>query len=147
MKTILIALIVVGITNFSADAQAKKSSANQNYKVCLNNGTYNICGKEGTSRAGTSNRTRISKMHNMDKQAWTTPMAEPAEPIAMNTVNSYEGFYRRHNIVVSDDMHKPYEGEASRQYDGPAKNEERNLNVNQTSIYLPPNSGGIEGRR
>jgi hypothetical protein len=145
MKKILIALIVIGVANFSADAKDKKNCINhsQNYKVCQSNGTYQICGQ----KSDMDNKTTMHKRRNVDQQAWMPPMTEPTSMLSMNTVNSYEGFYKKHNIIVSDDMHKPYEGEASRQYDGPAKNDYRNMNVNQTSMFLPPSSGAIEGRR
>jgi|GEM_PF-3855067 len=134
MKKILIALIVIGVTSFSADAKTKKNSncsKNPNYRVCLSNGTYQVCGKEG-SKAVNMNR---------DTQTWEVSMSQPTADMDVNTVNSYEGFYRKHNILVSDEMDKPYKGEASRQWDGPAKNEYRNMNYNNTTEYIAPSSG------
>ncbi|MGN6569074.1 MAG: hypothetical protein ACTHJ0_14025 [Flavipsychrobacter sp.] len=57
-----------------------------------------------------------------------------------NRVHAYAG-YRRHNIIVNDDMNNPYQGEPSRQNDGVKKNEQRNLNAYQTGIVLPGNDG------
>ncbi len=76
-----------------------------------------------------------------DEQTWSRSMDQPTADMNVNTVNSYEGYYRKHNIVVSDEMDKPYKGEASRQYDGPAKNEYRNMNFENTSQYIAPSSG------
>lgn len=59
---------------------------------------------------------------------------------ANNRVHAYAG-YRRHNIIVNDDMNNPYQGEPSKQNDGVKKNEHRNLNAYQTDMILPANDG------
>lgn len=59
---------------------------------------------------------------------------------ANNRVHAFAG-YRRHNIVVNDDMNNPYQGEPSKQNDGVIKNEHRNLNAYQTGMVLPGNDG------
>ena len=140
------ALTVIGFMHSSAEAQTKKHSYNQNYKVCRYGAAYAVCGDQHNPNARTASVTTQATV--------MTPPAAPAVPcntvaantmdntVSMNSASAYTGYYRRHNIMVSDDANAPYQGEPSRQYDGPAKNEYRNMNVNQTSIYLPPNDGG-----
>lgn len=145
MKKVLIALIVLGISGFSAEAKTKTKKAaadnNPNYRVCLDNGTYYTCGKEGDGAPVSMGKTKVAKINSMDRKAWSVPCDDPSVALNVNHISSYQGYYRKHNIIVSDDMHNPYEGKVSQQNDGPAENDYRNLNYNQTSIYLPPNSG------
>ena len=155
MKKLLMALTMIGMIHYSANAQSKTSRYNQNYKVCKANGGYKICGMPVTKATATNSAWQTKQEQNdMTSDGMLAPVPQTVAVVApcntmsngtsvsMNSTNSYEGYYKRHNIVVSyDDMHNPYEGKPSRQYDGPAKNEYRNLNYNQTSMDLPPNTG------
>lgn len=154
MKKLFMALTMIGMIHYSADAQTKKHHRyNQNYRVCKAQGGYKICGMPVTKATATYSAWDNHQVQtNNNNELAMAPMSPTTSvpcntmangnSVSMNTSNSYEGYYKRHNIVVSyDDMRNPYEGEPSRQYDGPAKNEYRNLNVNQTSMDLPPNTG------
>lgn len=133
MKKILIALTIIGTIHYSANAQTHKSNFAQNYQVCKANDAYTICGEAPSA----TNSTPGGAPENVNVLQNTC-----AQSVQMNQVNSYEGYYQRHNIRVSyDDPRNPYEGLPSIQDDGPAKNDQRNLNYNQTSITLPPVNG------
>lgn len=138
MKKILIALTVIGTIHYSANAQTHKSKFAQNYQVCKASDSYTICGETPSTTNSTPGGEQMSAtvLQNMEAQP------ADAQSMQMNQVNSYEGYYQRHNIQVSyDDPRNPYEGLPSIQDDGPAKNNQRNLNYNQTSIILPPVNG------
>ena len=68
----------------------------------------------------------------------------------VSSVSSYEGYYpKKHYIQVSgdnvaEDNRAPYEGMPSPQYDGPAKNAERNLNASNPNADLAPITGRPE---
>lgn len=139
MKQILMALAVVAFLHNSAEAQAKKSKYDVNYKVCKSDNGYATCGREGHVRYMTNNTMPADQT----TEIILVPVAVADDNnLDMNVVNSYEGYYRRHNIVVGEDeMNAPYQGLPSQQYDGPDRNAQRNLNYNQTSIELPPSDG------
>lgn len=151
MKQLLMALTMIGMIHYSANAQSKKNY-NQNYPVCRTGDGYAICNKAQTSASttfGTEDMTSTTAPEDMNQS--TLPLAVNPIPcntisdndaIGMNNVNAYEGYYTRHNIVVSyDDMTAPYQGEPARSYDGPAKNDYRNMNENQDGMSLPPSTG------
>jgi len=132
MKKILIALTIIGTIHYSANAQTHKHNFAQNYQVCRASDAYTICGETPTA----TNSTPGGAAEN------TNVLNTSEQSMQMNQINSYEGYYQRHHIVVSyDDPRNPYEGLPSIQDDGPAKNDQRNLNYNQTSIILPPVNG------
>lgn len=52
--------------------------------------------------------------------------------------------HSKHNIKFSDnDARAPYEGKHSQANDGVKKNENRNLNYQNTSTVLPANNGSV----
>ena len=150
MKKIIIALTLIGCVSFSASAKLPKRHLCQNYRVCQVGGTYQVCGAESSAVslkkwAAKDESTKAWAAKDESTRTWAANDQKlttwSANDLSMNSVHSYAGYYRKHNIVVSDDMRAPYEGEPSRQWDGPVKNEVRNINTNQSSIYLPPNTG------
>jgi hypothetical protein len=138
MKKILLALTMIGMIHYSAEAKpnSKKHNYNENYQVCKLDNAYTICGETPTpatmTPASVGANTNILPTATENVQSAQTNQASP----------SYTGNYQQHNIAVFyDDPRNPYEGLPSRQDDGPGKNEERNLNFNQTSVTLPPVNG------
>jgi hypothetical protein len=139
MKKILMSLAIFGCMNFSAHAQ-QKSKFDENYPVCKNNGGYAICTQQQKAKQLKALQTKatadVAPLPETNQVVFVRCQSAVDEPSV-----TYNGPYRRHNIIVDEDMDNPYKGKPSRQNDGVQKNEERNLNVNQTSIDLPPNNG------
>jgi hypothetical protein len=136
MKKILIALTIIGTVHYSANAQTKHNFA-QNYPVCRANDAYTICGEAPTATNTTPGGAAESTTVLQNEEA-----PQNTQWVQMNEVNSYEGYYQRHHIIVSyDDPRNPYNGLPSIQDDGPAKNDQRNLNYNQTNVVLPSVNG------
>jgi len=141
MKKIIIALMLAGLAYGSANAQANSKFA-KNYRVCKNSKGNYICSEHPnwTNDTYSGKKTMASEKKNPCDDLLATPNG-------MNKVSSYTGYYpqqgyRQHNIIVTYDYGRaPYEGLPSPQYDGPQKNEQRNLNYNQNSIDLPPSNG------
>lgn len=139
MKKLLMSLAIFGCMNMSANAQQKESEFAKNYPVCSYKHGYNICTKQ-------EKNAQLKKLQLKENVAAPLPSTNQVIFVRCRSAAdepsvSYNGPYRHHNIIVDDDMDNPYKGKPSKQYDGPVKNEERNINVNQTSIDLPPNNG------
>ena len=140
MKKVMMALIVLGSIHYSANAQSNSKWA-KNYKVCNVGNTYQICDKADPVTVAPSRATTIS----------TTPMAVPAEPIRMGNTYGFAGYTRTPKNKIKAtyegrsgeiiDARAPYHGDPSRQYDGPEKNEYRNLNYQDNTMTLPPSDG------
>lgn len=133
MKKFLMALTVVGLFHFSAEAQSQRSSKNaKNYPVCRYGDTYAVCGDVPTGYITAPAPMPVYRQTNDD--VYVDVSDNGVKPV------SQEEFRKRHNIVVYDELRSampPYtEPEAKREY--------RNMNVNQTSIQLPPNTGTIK---
>ena len=93
MKKILMALIVIGCINYSADAQIKthKSKWDINYKICKYDDGYHVCGSEPRSEMSMTSAGTYSQ----------------------NNVNSYQGYRRSYalqqdNIIVRYDDPEAY---------------------------------------
>lgn len=143
MKKILMALTVMSMFHFSAEAKGKKV-AKQNYPVCKANSGYKICGeKASTANATKGTMVPVTQKDNSNVVRDEYVTVGSNTPSGINRTYSFEGYMRRHNIVVNDEMRNPYEGEPSRQYDGPKRNEYRNLNSNNSSVSLPPSDGNM----
>lgn len=142
MKKILVVLAVLGLVNYGADAQTKKSQFDKNYPVCQTKNGYATCSK-----------AQLNAQLKEKEVQETYPVASAPERLAgydqvvfvkcQSAVDepTYGGPVRHHIQVSYDQMDNPYKGLPSQQYDGPAKDDERNKNVNQTSIQLPSNMG------
>ena len=71
----------------------------------------------------------------------------------INQASSYEGYYPKRGRIkvcyygnnVAENSRMPYQGCASPQYDGPDKNQERNINAN-TPSDMPPLNGWSKGK-
>ena len=152
MKNLLIALSVLGMMNTSAIAQQKSSKYDVNYPVCSNKNGYTVCTKDQLKA-----QLKKQRVHQEVVAAKPAPVQEQVLYVRCRSVAepdpSYLNDNKHHSIKVSydnmttaDNMDNPYNALPSRQYDGPVKNEQRNINVNQTSIQLPPIDGNIAGR-
>ena len=154
MKKLLMALTVIGTMSYSANAQSTKSQFDKNYPVCEGkDGKGVIC-----TKAQMEAQIRNKRVHVQDVDAKGLPVADKAlsetnqvvfvrcQSAVDESPNTYVAPNRHHILVNYDNMDNPYKGLPSQQYDGPAKNDERNINVNQTSINLPPNSGYTANR-
>ncbi|MBS1687187.1 MAG: hypothetical protein JSS96_00575 [Bacteroidetes bacterium] len=94
MKKILMALIMIGCINYSADAQTRKTHRSKydiNYKICKYEDGYHVCGTQPRSE--------------MDMTSSGT--------YQQNNVNSYEGYRRDYalqqdNIIVRYDDAEAY---------------------------------------
>jgi|ERR1043165_8458084 hypothetical protein len=140
MKKVIMALMVLGSIHYSATAQSNSKWA-KNYKVCHVGNTYQICDKADPVVVAPSPAIKVS----------TTPMATPCEPISMSNTYGFAGYSRtpqggirasyegRNGEII--DVRAPYHGDPSRQYDGPEKNEYRNLNYQDNTMTLPPSDG------
>jgi hypothetical protein len=141
MKKILLALALIGLVRYAADAQ-KKSIYDKNYKVCLANGKYRTCNSEApaakTKRVVISDESeKVASLRRMD--TYVHMGYRPS-----NTTSNK----RNPRILLSyDDPQAPYLGEESRTNDGVQKNIQRNINYLDNSVDLPPNDGGLSDRR
>ena len=132
MKKIFMALTMVGLIHLSAEAQDKDSHSPfaENYKICKYSNGYAVCGDQ-SSQATSAYTMRL-----------LTPIISNSTPCTSATTETNGNDYWHHNIKVSyDNADNPYEGLPSKQNDGPQKNEERNLNTNQSDMVLPANDG------
>lgn len=130
MKNSLLALIVIGMTCFSANAQDQpKSKYDINYKVCLIGDKYKTC-DESTPAFAPNNEKAIKKqvaeLRKLDEHVYVKSNTQSAKRNPRFTVSYEEGAYK---------------GEASAINDGVTKNKERNLNYNNTAVDLPPSDG------
>ncbi|HXS38465.1 MAG TPA: hypothetical protein VN721_17310 [Flavipsychrobacter sp.] len=131
MKKILMALTMVGLIHFSAEAQDKDSHSPfaENYKVCKYTNGYAVCGDESNPAAATYTMRLL------------TPMASSSTPCTSTTTETNSNYWHRNIRVSYDNADNPYEGLPSKQNDGAQKNDERNLNTNQSEMVLPANDG------
>jgi len=153
-------------------------SYDQNFKVCKGNYGYRICGQRRTylnstqpgafavnddqPQTGIANRNYNRGYNDYNNYADTythvpTNMVAPQSqsypvettPFFLSNGQSFEGYYPQSHIIVGgDNATAPYDGLPSPQYDGPAKNKQRNLKVNSPeqnstdpSFQLPPSNG------
>lgn len=93
-----------------------------------------------TGDQNSNNNNNVNLAPTSSRRATRTSPCRSINYAANNRVHAYAG-YRRHNIIVNDDMNNPYQGEPSKQNDGVRKNEQRNINAYQTSMVLPGNDG------
>jgi hypothetical protein len=145
MKKILMALTLIAIAHYSAEAQ------NQNYKVCKYNSGYATCGHEKAT-AGQEQVNAMPAPYAVMPVATIQPAAPLAQPVPFMPQTGYTYYDKlvnyldhpkHHVIVYSDSMDAPYKGEDSRQNDGVAKNEYRNLNYQIATTDLPPSTGSF----
>ena len=140
MKKLLMALTMIVVIANNANAQTAKTrqkSFNNNYSVCRNQTGDYICSSDQL------------RAQNQRKQVVTPTIESQTQIIDMpttvvlneNTINSYDSYYRYHNFIVNDEMSNPANGLPSQQYDGPAKNDERNINYNQSQMNLRASDG------
>lgn len=146
----------------------------ENFKVCKDKKGYSICGQSKTKHNTTAtsynkNTTYVAPQrypHRNDVayneyhyvQSNTNNDAPHSQSYPehanvasfLNYSNSYD-YDRKSNIVLDDgttNATAPYEGESSPQYDGAARNKQRNLKVNSPEqnstspqFALPPSDG------
>lgn len=133
MKKLFIALSLIGLVQFSANAQSKNA---QNYKICLKGDKYQVCDGSSTPRAMKKQKA---------KDAHTIASLRRMDTYVHLGYSSSAAFSNKRNprIMVSmDDPQAPYKGEESRINDGVKKNIDRNVNYLDNSIVLPANDGG-----
>jgi len=146
MKKLMMMLAIIGMIQTSANAQ-KTSKFAKNYDVCRYRNGYEVCSKDQMSAQNKKLKATKSLAAKeatplQDQVVYVKCFSAADQTPAIGNLN-----YRRHNnMMIIDDMDNPYHGLPSRQYDGPVKNEERNKNVNQTSIDLPANDGSFTAR-
>jgi hypothetical protein len=140
MKKILLALAMIGVIHFNADAQAKKKSVYaKNYHICLTDSKYKVC------------KSSVAKKNNTIGRKLAVNNPEPSLAMMDTYVHlGYApGYSNKHNPrirVAIDDPNAPYQGKESMQNDGVQKNKERNINYLDNSVVLPPNDGGVSDR-
>ena len=134
----MLTIIVMIADNTNAQTRKiKKNSFNKNYSVCQNLAGNYICSSDQL------------RAQNQRRQVVAAPGAIETEVIAMPSTtvlndkptNPYNNYYRYHNFIIGDDMTNPANGDPSQQYDGPAKNAERNMNYNQNQLTLRASDG------
>jgi len=141
MKKILMLVTMLGLIHDNITAQTKKirtSSFNNNYSICHDLTGYFVCSSKQLHtqnekyEAITTPREIHSQAVNMESSTMLNNMPDYSSGIS----------YRYHNFMIGDDrMDNPANGIPSQQYDGPAKNAERNINYNQTSVSLKSSDG------
>lgn len=115
MKKILLALSVIGLIHFNADAKTnKKSIYAKNYHMCLANNTYKVCNS--------------GKKANIGRKAFVN---DPTPSLSMMDTyvhlgygSSTPAFSNKRNPrirVAIDDPNAPYQGKESMQNDGVQK--------------------------
>lgn len=140
MKKLLMVLTMIVMIGDNANAQTGKTrqkSFNNNYSVCRNQTGDYICSSEQF------------RSQNQRKQITTATVESQTQIVVIPTTivyndnlsNSYNSSYRYHNFIVNDEMSNPANGLPSQQYDGPAKNDARNINYNQSQISLRASDG------
>lgn len=132
MKSSLLALIVIGMIHFSANAQEeKKSEFDINYKVCKIGDKYKTCDENTPAFAPEKDnekaiKKQVAALRKFDEHVYVKSTTQSAKKNPRFTV-SYE--------------ESAYKGEASMINDGVAKNKARNINYMNTSVELPPVDG------
>lgn len=127
-RIILMALVFTGLS-YSADAQKRKSDADQNFRICFVGGQYVSCDASAPLTAAGA-------------------IYEAPEVPAAPAVRNIKGTARKSRMAVAyDDPSAPYQGVNSQVNDGVDKNKERNINYQDNSQPLPPSDGGLSNRR
>ena len=140
----------------------------ENFKVCKNDAGYHICGEPVSYINATKQihylppapQHMTYNNQGMDQQQ--APATDPNAMLApqsqsypsaytVNETAAYESFVpKKHFMTVSynenvaEENRAPYEGLPSPQYDGPAKNLQRNLNESNPNANLAPITGRKE---
>jgi hypothetical protein len=131
-------MIVMIADNTNAQTEkVRKNSFNNNYSVCRNQSGDYICSSE-QFRAQNQRRQIVTATVESQTQVIDMPTTVVLND---NPTSAYNSYYRYHNFIVNDEMSNPANGLPSQQYDGPAKNDERNINYNQTQISLRASDG------
>ncbi len=124
---------------------ATKSDNDKNFAVCKGKGDYHICAQQPNTRNSVKTRTTKTR-HTINKtQTVVTPNGVIAtystktyatQPVKAPQSQSLNGAptnrYIPHTDSLADTINNataPYNGEKSPQYDGPAKNKQRNINT------------------
>ena len=139
----------------------------ENFKVCKNDAGYHICGEEVSNLNATkpvhympsapqhmtyNQGMDVQPMPATDPNAMLAPQSQSyPSAYAVNETAAYESFApKKHFMTVSynenvaEENRAPYEGLPSPQYDGPAKNAQRNLNESNPNANLAPITGRKE---
>ena len=131
-----------------ATAKTSKSKT-QNYKVCKYANGYATSGKEKAITKVPANMPPVAdqavnvKAADNDVVESTVTTTAPVSYTYYDRMVSYFDRPKHHVIIYSDSMNAPYKGQDSRQNDGVAKNEYRNLNYQLATATLPPSSGSF----
>ena len=133
-------MLVVSI-QVSAGAQTHKTMKrdfNENYSVCSNASGYYVC---TVAQLHAQNQKHQAPLAKMDTHTEMVDIRS-ANGLTAAAENPYTEPFRYHKFIIGgDQMDNPGNGLPSQQYDGPTKNDQRNMNVNQTSMHLPPIDG------
>ncbi len=124
----------------NADAQtktSKKKSFNNNYSVCRNQAGNYICSSDQMKAQNQRREVAPPAIEPQNEVINIPSSTVVADKPTMTASNSY----RFHNFIVNDEMDNPANGLPSQQYDGPAKNDQRNINYNQTQLSLRASDG------
>jgi hypothetical protein len=135
MKKILLALGIIGILPFSAEAQ-KKSVYDKNYPVCIADNKYVLC---NDAAKATEEVGRDVKVTSPDK---SLRMFDSYVHMGYRTTPSASNRRNPRILVSYEDPNGAYEGKETRINDGVQKNKARNLNYLDGSVQLPPVDGG-----
>ena len=128
-RMFILSLFFTGLI-YKAEAQNKKSSADQNFRICFVNGQYIACDADAPI---TSAGTIVEPVEELP----------PTPPVYLGT-----GTARKSRMQVAyDDPNAPYQGVDSQVNDGTNKNKKRNINYLDNSAQIPPNDGGLSNKR
>jgi hypothetical protein len=130
------------------ESTTKTTKKGQNYKVCKYNSGYATCGteKKSTTMLAPYTPAPVTTDETVSAPAAPVTQAAATPPTTYTYYDVMVNYFDRpkhHVIIYSDSMNAPYKGEDSRQNDGVAKNEYRNLNYQLATAELPPSSGSF----
>jgi hypothetical protein len=134
MKKILLALTILGILPFGADAQ--KSVYDKNYKVCINDNKYALC--DGQAKAN----EEVGRDVKITSPARSLRMFDSYVHMGYRTASANSNKRNSRIIVSYEDPNGAYEGKETLINDGVEKNKARNINYLDGSMQLPPVDGG-----
>lgn len=133
------ALTIIGISHFSAEAQSKTKNA-VNYKICLIGDVYRPC-NEATPQAKPLGRKVVKEDPTTELR-----MMDTYTHLGYNTATASSARRNPRIRVSYDEPDAPYQGKESMVNDGQQKNKIRNINYLDGSVVLPANDGGLSNR-